>query len=305
MKLKCTAAMLVSVLFCPAAFLLLWLAAPDASVQSLILVVGYPLLAALYFLIAGGIFRKKLGLRRITLWLWMLLPGYLLCCALLLLWQPELLQSGDILISLFQLLLLQTPVWLVVWLGLWIAGLTRSSEVWDRAKMRVKRFLIAACRGAAPFLAIGMLFFAAAAIQMYLEVAPAEDYVDEGVHTFTASSGYSAARRGHWQKKHHRWSTRYVYVVIYKAPGGWRWEPEFLVRAEGEEVVQNRDQVDRRVLSIAGENSYITVSPELTARQYVEQTRRKYLILGGICLAIPAAEGVIWLLARRKHAKSP
>ena len=171
--------------------------------------------------------------------------------------------------------------------------------------MRVKRFLIAACRGAAPFLAIGMLFFAAAAIQMYLEVAPAEDYVDEGVHTFTASNGYSAARRGHWQKKYHRWSTRYVYVVIYKAPGGWRWEPEFLVRAEGEEAVQNRDQVDRRVLSIAGENSYITVSPELTARQYVEQTRRKYLILGGICLAIPAAEGVIWLLARRKHAKSP
>lgn len=295
-----TAAVLISVLFCPAVFFLLWWAAPTAPAQSPVLLFGYPLLTAAYFLAASGIFRKKLGLRPVALWLWMLLPGYFLCWALLLLWQPQLMQNGFILFPMFFLACTQLPVWLVVWLGLWAAGSGRLPKAGA-----VKRFLLAAVRGAAPFLAAGMLLFAAAAINACLELRPAESYVDKGVHTFTASSGYPTTRQGHWQKKYHRYYERHVYVVIYKAPGGWRWEQDFLIEGEGKEAVRNRVQVERRVLSIAEENSYITVSPELTPQRYVEQKQQQYLSVAGVCLAVPAGEGVLWLLLRRKKAKSP
>lgn len=149
-----------------------------------------------------------------------------------------------------------------------------------------------------------MLLFAVTAIKACLEIQPAESYVDEGVHTFTASSGYPTTRRGHWQKKRHEYSKRYVYVVVYKAPGGWRWERDVL-ETEGKKAVRDREQVERRVLSIAGENSYITVSPELTPQSYVAKQRQQYLIIGGVCLAVPAAEAAIWLLLRKKKARSP
>ena len=158
----------------------------------------------------------------------------------------------------------------------------------------MKRFLKAALLGAAPFLAAAMLLFAAAAIKACLEMPPAAAYVDEGVHTFTASSGYSTTRQGAWQPKYHRYASRYVYVVVYRAPGGWRWERDTF-ETEGKEAVRSRERVERRVLSIPEENSYITVSPELTPQRYAEQKRQQYLMIAGVCLAVLAVEGVIWL----------
>ena len=163
----------------------------------------------------------------------------------------------------------------------------------------MKRFLKAACLGIAPFLAAAMVIFACAAFQRYWELPPAEAYKDEGIHTFTAVSGYPTTRQGYYQKKYHRYSERRVYVVVYQA-GSWRWEQDFLAEAAGKEAVQNREQVERRVLSLVGENRYITVEPGLTPQRYVETKQRQYLLVGGGCLAAAAAEGVVYLLLWRK-----
>lgn len=168
----------------------------------------------------------------------------------------------------------------------------------------MKRFLKAACRGIAPFLAVAMFWFAAAAVKLCLNMPPAESYRDEGVHTFTAVSGYPTTRRGYWQKKYHRYSTRRVYVVEYRAPSGWRWQVDFLTETQGKEAVQNREQVERRVLSLVEESSYVTVSPELTPQGYVEQQRHLYLTISAVCVTVLAAEGAVYLLLKKKR-KSP
>ncbi len=165
----------------------------------------------------------------------------------------------------------------------------------------MRRFLTAACRGIAPFLAAAMLLFAITAVKSFLEIRPAADYQDEGTHTFTASSGYPTTRRGHWQKQYHRYSTKYVYVVEYRAPGGWRWRRDFPYESAGKVAIQNRERVERQVFSLTGENAYITTDPGLTPQSYVERQQRRYLMVTAVCLAVAASEGAIYLLVRSRR----
>lgn len=146
-----------------------------------------------------------------------------------------------------------------------------------------------------------MLLFAITAVKSFLEIRPAEDYQDEGTHTFTASSGYPTTRRGHWQKQYHRYSAKYVYVVEYRAPGGWRWRRDFPYESAGKAAIQNRERVERQVFSLTGENAYITTDPGLTPQSYVERQQRRYLMVTAVCLAVAASEGAIYLLVRSRR----
>ncbi len=131
MSAKRTAAVLGSVLFCPALFLLLWAAVLYTPAEQSAVILGYPLLTAAYFLIASRIFQKKLGLRRLTLWLWMALPGYFLCWIFLLLWLPVLLQNGIILLLFLASVSVQIAVWLAVLLAegvLWLLARKKTNS---------------------------------------------------------------------------------------------------------------------------------------------------------------------------------
>lgn len=129
MRARRTAAVLVSVLFCPTAFALLWVTVLYTPAEIRTVMFGYPLLTAAYFLIAGGLFRKKLELRRLTLWLWMALPGYFLCWVVLAVWLPDLLQNGMLLILFLSLTCIQIPVWLGVLLVEGTVRLLRRTKI--------------------------------------------------------------------------------------------------------------------------------------------------------------------------------
>jgi len=147
-----------------------------------------------------------------------------------------------------------------------------------------------------------LLLFAGAAAQFYLEIPPASAYVDEGVHTFTAASGYPTTREGHYQKKYRRYSEMHVYVVVYQA-GSWRWEQDFLIEAEGKEAIQNREQVERRVLSLVDGEGYITIDGAKTVQDYVDGQKLSCWVLAGGSLAVLAAEGAVWLVVRNRKIR--
>lgn len=302
MTLKRAAAVLVSVLFCPAVFHLLWMTSAATLPDGPVWILGYPLVIALYFLVAGGIFQKKLGLRRIVLWLCMLIPGYLLCWVLLLLWHPDLLEDAAVLAPIFLLTVLQFPVWLVVWLGLWTANLFRSPEARSRAKKRGKALL----NGLICLAVFTPIMLIALSVKTWLTIKPPEAYEDQGVYTFTAVDYeliWERRTRHNHLGMHGRISSYSVAIhrVTYEtADGLWQWQDDKGTADIGKQAVQDAEQVDRRVLSLVEEDGYITIDAAKTVQSYVDGQKFSCWVLIGGSLTVLAAEGAVWLVVRKK-----
>lgn len=303
MRLNRAAAVLASVLFCPAVFLLLWMSSEVALPDGPVWILGYPLVIALYFLIAGGIFQKKLGLRRITLWLWMALLGYALCWVFLLLWQPDLLQTEATLGAVLLLTFLQFPVWLVVWLGLWVAGLIRSAEARARAKKLGKNLL----EGLLCMAAITPVLLTLLSIRTWLAIKPPEAYADQGVYTFTATD-YALIweTRTRHSRRHHisTYQVPHFQVTYETADSRWQWQDDKPTQDIGKQAVREREQVDRRVLSLVDGEGYITVEAHYTPQSYVSGQRRSCGVLLGGSLAVLAMEGGIYVFWRKKRRRT-
>ena len=141
-----------------------------------------------------------------------------------------------------------------------------------------------------------------AAVMIYLSIKglrtipPANTYEDSGFHTFEPyqvlpiqvrnSSAYSRSRRIN--------PTKTVYMVYYRATdgSGYQWSDRAITRELGQETVKAGVPITRRVLSVSGDRTYITVEPQQTAASYSAGLRQKYVL----ALALSAAYILVYLL---------
>ena len=164
---------------------------------------------------------------------------------------------------------------------------------------------------------VGIMLLILAAAMGYLSIKylsailPAASYEDKGVCTFSPyqvlpvqvqNTGTSArARRMN--------PTKTVYMVYYRATdgSGYQWSEQALTREMGQEIVDAGAAVDRRVLAIPADRSYITVEPGQTAESYTAGFRQRYItalvLAGGYVLLYVAAWCVIFGLRKKRMVK--
>lgn len=138
----------------------------------------------------------------------------------------------------------------------------------------------------------GLLLMILSAASLYValrdqaKILPTDSYEDKGVYTFapyqvlpvqvqnTGASGRSRRMN----------PTKTVYMVYYRATdgSGYQWTDEALIRELGDDIVEAGEPVERRVLCIPFDNTYITVEPEQTAESYTEGLRGKYTFIIGL-----------------------
>lgn len=131
-------------------------------------------------------------------------------------------------------------------------------------------------------LALCAVIVAVIAIREYIAVRPADAYEDKGVHTFSPYEVLPVQvknRTGTSRDRRLR-PTKTVYKLYYKSTdgSGYKWSEEVPAKSFGEKRVKEGVTVDRRVLSITGENAYITVEADQTAESYTTQCRRRYIL---------------------------
>lgn len=158
------------------------------------------------------------------------------------------------------------------------------------------------------FVAGVMLLILAAAvgylsIKYLVAIIPADSYEDKGVYTFspyqvlpvqvqnTGASGRNCRMN----------PTKTAYMVYYRdtSGSGYQWSQQALTREIGQDVVDAGAAVERRVLAIPADRSYITVELGQTAG-----LRQKYitaLVLAGAYVILYAAVWcvVVWVRKRK------
>lgn len=286
---------LLSVLYCPLVFRGLFQLGMGLPYGGALLNLGYPALAAAYFLLAGMAL-KRAGIGRWSLWLWMNLLGYPLCWVSLILWRPGCWLNMGLLVVMLPVTLLLAAVWALVGLGFLVAKLLRTPP---KQLLRKSKGALAAVWGVLKQVllvaAVAGLFLGA---RGYLSLRSPEDYADKGVMTFTASTCYPTTVKSTTSRG--RQHSRTVYIVTYKAAGsGYSWTQEAPSKTAGQKAVKEKRQVERRVLSIPAENKYITVEPRHTPESYVRESRaRAFLFL------LPSAGYLtlcaVWLIWKRR-----
>lgn len=139
-----------------------------------------------------------------------------------------------------------------------------------------------------PSTAIVLLLLAAGMIyaggSLLLSIRSSDEYEDKGVMTFEPYRVLPHAVKNTGNAQSRRTNpTKTVYMVYYRASGsGYEWHREAATRSVGEQIVTQGDPVERRVLVIVGEGSYITVEADQTAESYTAGLRRRgYAVIGG------------------------
>lgn len=160
---------------------------------------------------------------------------------------------------------------------------------------------------------IGLMLLILAAVIIYLSakglltIPSANSYQDNGTHTFEPyqvlpaqvrnTSAYSRDRRMN--------PTKTVYMVYYRATdgSGYEWSDRAITRELGQETVKEGVPVTRRVLSIPGDRTYITVEPEQTAESYTAGLRQKYVLALALSAAYILVYLVIWgvILSKKRR----
>ena len=99
--------------------------------------------------------------------------------------------------------------------------------------------------------------------------------------------------------------TKTAYMVCYRDidGSGYQWSRQAITRELGLEIVDAGITVERRVLAIPSDRSYITVEPGQTAESYTAGLRQKYItalvLAGAYVLLYAAAWCVIWAGKRK------
>lgn len=139
-----------------------------------------------------------------------------------------------------------------------------------------------------PSTAIVLLLLAAGMIyaggSLLLSIRSSDEYEDKGVMTFEPYRVLPHAVKNTGNAQSRRTNpTKTVYMVYYRASGsGYEWHREVATQSVGEQIVTQGDPVERRVLVIVGEGSYITVEADQTAESYTAGLRRRgYAVIGG------------------------
>lgn len=152
-------------------------------------------------------------------------------------------------------------------------------------------------------LALTAVCMALVTVRDYVQIRPADCYEDEGVYEFIPyevlpvtvqnTSGSRQSRRTRPVKT--------VYMLYYRASGGsgYRWSREVITRSTGQALIAEGETVERRVLSIAGENTYISIEPKLTAESYTDGLRRRSILRFSVCILYLFLYGAFRLWRRR------
>ena len=147
----------------------------------------------------------------------------------------------------------------------------------------------------------GIMLLIGAALCLYLRLRilssnrPASAYEYMGVHTFMPEEVYPVQRENHAtgrQKRNHPTTT--VYIVLYRAEDGSGYQYKYesgSVESTAQNILKTGDPIERRVLSISGEDGYITIDAYETAQTYEARQKRTYWTIAGVS----AAYLLVWL----------
>ena len=146
------------------------------------------------------------------------------------------------------------------------------------------------------------------AMQALSDIRPAEDYEDIGVLTFQPYDvlPIQVQNTGASSRDRRMNPTKTVYMVYYRATdgSGYKWSDKALTRDLGKDIVEVGETVQRRVLRIPADGTYITVEPDQTAGSYTEGLRQKYTTILVLAGAYVLLYGLGWcVLIFTKKAK--
>ena len=116
-----------------------------------------------------------------------------------------------------------------------------------------------------------------------------------GVHTFVPEEVYPVQRENHAtgrQKRNHPTTT--VYIVLYRAEDGSGYQYKYesgSVESTAQNILKTGNPIERRVLSISGEDGYITIDADETAQTYEARQKRTYRTIAGVS----AAYLLVWI----------
>ncbi len=113
-------------------------------------------------------------------------------------------------------------------------------------------------------------------------ILPADSYEDKGVYTFLPYQvlPVQVQNTGASGRDRRMNPTKTAYMVYYRdiSGSGYQWSQQALSRELGQQIVDAGATVERRVLSIPADRSYITVEPDQTPESYTAGLRQKYII---------------------------
>ena len=152
-------------------------------------------------------------------------------------------------------------------------------------------------------LAVLSLFFS---VRNMTEIRSVSAYEDQGVYTFVPvevspvqeeNNASGRTRRNHPVKT--------VYVVSYQASDGSGYEYDYeagSVDTIAQKIVEEGEPIERRVLSIPDEGTYITVEADETAETYVTGQRKRFVLISIVSVLYLVIWGMvnIILMKRRK-----
>ncbi len=142
-------------------------------------------------------------------------------------------------------------------------------------------------------------------IKSLTAIPPAGSYEDKGVYTFSPYKVLPVQVQNTGSGRNSRMNpTKTVYMVYYQdvSGSGYQWTERAITRELGQEIVNAGTAVERRVLTIPADNSYITTEPDQTADSYTAGLQQKYiaiLILSGSYILLYAV--IFWLIWLRKR----
>lgn len=296
---------LLSVLFCPLSFLgisVFWNYVLKDAYFAPEVILTFALGTVIYFFWAGGALSRWSGLKRIHIWLWMMLLGYPLCWAAAILCLPSLLFNGFIILAILFVTLVLAAVWGVVGLILLLIRFFRTPA--GVHLRRGKNALSTLWGIIKPMLLVLAIIGVVLPVYELVTMRPAADYTDQGLYTFVASSAYPTSRKSTTSRG--RTHTYTVYLVTYKAKGGaYTYTEELPAESTAKQYVREKRTVERRVLSIPAEKKYITIAPKYpTAESFVNAYRQRYLLMlaASAVYFTAAAVVIIWRKRQREPA---
>ena len=166
------------------------------------------------------------------------------------------------------------------------------------------------------FVAGLMLLILAAAvgylsIKYLAAILPADSYEDKGVYIFSPYQvlPVQVQNTGASGRNRRMNPTKTVYMVYYRdtSGSGYQWSQQALTREIGQNVVDAGAAVERRVLAIPADRSYITVEPGQTAESYTAGLRQKYitaLVLAGAYVLLYAAAWCVLIFTKKAKGGS-
>lgn len=307
--MKRKTAVLVSVLAYVAIFTLIFQLAIRTDIR--VFYLGFPLIVGLYFIIAGNCFATRLRLSRWCLWACMEFIGGPISWILLLICYPHFLMNAGILFFFIPTICVLDVMWPAVGLGIQcVKWYKRRDAVLDDEEEKkpaavqskqppaVGRKLRELAGFAGIMLAILAVVALLVSVKQVREIRPAEAYEDGGVHVFYPKKVESRVVKNDSASSRDRrlYPTKTVYFVLYRADdgSGYGLYEEALSKSDGQQIVREGLPLERRVLCIPSENTYVTTAPEDTAESYTVGLKRRCYILMGVSAGYLVLCGAVW-----------